>query len=606
MHPKRTARRLLPWAFVLTLGMVATLTGRGQPPEPKNAPPVLIDAKTGALIVPIGGVVTFDAKLPVPPTDILISNEAVLTVQLDPSDPTQKRLILRGRAGGVSQITVVMKDRPPLKYDVVVQPDLTLLRNLIKRTVPTSNVDVQPGFGNVVILSGYVTSPQDADIIARLANSAVGGTANNVINAIQVGGVQQVQIDVVVASVDRSQLRARGFDFFLPGGGNGTSFASLISGLLGVQQSAAGGGGAGGTTTTNATFNGAANLQLAVTPSKFFGALQALKTEGVAKFLAEPRVVTQSGRVAFFRAGGQQAILSGTSGITGPGVQLVPFGTELEVVPIVYGNNMIWLDINPRITAVSQALGITVGGASSPGFTEQTVRSTVLLESGQTFAIGGLIQTTVQASANKVPVLGELPYAGTLFSSLNYQTRESELVILVTPRLVAPLDQCQAPKRLPGQETRTPDDYELFLENVLEAPRGQRKVWNGKCYNAPYKCGPTVNQFPCAGGICTGPMGACLPGAGCAAPGALGVPGAAAVPPVLPGAVPQPIPPLPPSGGGASAPADAGATSAAATTAEPPVILPAVPGTPVGLPAGGTGEPVVLPPLPPVGGSPPR
>ena len=78
------------------------------------------------------------------------------------------------------------------------------------------------------------------------------------------------------------------------------------------------------------------------------------------------------------------------------------------------------------------------------------------------------------------------------FSRVNYEERESELVILVTPRLVHPLDPCQAPKRLPGQETRTPDDYELFLENILEAPRVQRKVWNGKCYNAAYKCDPTA------------------------------------------------------------------------------------------------------------------
>ena len=93
---------------------------------------------------------------------------------------------------------------PPLKYDVVVQPDLALLRNLIKRTVPTAKVDVPPGVGNVIILSGYVTSPQDADIITRLANASVGGSASNVINAVQVGGVQQVQIDVVIASVDRN------------------------------------------------------------------------------------------------------------------------------------------------------------------------------------------------------------------------------------------------------------------------------------------------------------------------------------------------------------------------------------------------------------------
>src|SRR4030095_13867112 len=198
-------------------------------------------------------------------------------------------------------------------------------------------------------------------------------------------------------------------------GGTTANFQSIVGGLIGSQLGA-----------NPPLISSDANLQLGIVPTPFFAALQALRTEGVAKFLAEPRVVTQTGRPAFFRAGGQQAVLSGTSGITGPGVQLVPFGTELEVVPIVYGNGQIWLDISPRVTAVNQGLGITVGGAVSPGFTEQTVRSTVLLESGQTFAIGGLIQTSVQASANKVPLVGDLPFIGVGFSSVNYQTVETE------------------------------------------------------------------------------------------------------------------------------------------------------------------------------------
>lgn len=580
MHPNRTTRRLLPWAFVLTLGMLATVSTQAQPPDkidPKSAPPVTVD-KTGALIVPLGGVVVFDPGLKEAPSDILITREDILGVRLDPNDP--KKLLLTGKAAGLTQLTIVQKNLPPMKYDVVVQPDLALLRNVIKRTVPTSNVDVQPGVGNVIILSGYVTSPQDADIIARLANSAVGGTSNNVINAIQVGGVQQVQIDVVIASVNRNTLRARGFDFAVPGRGS-VSFSSIISGLLGAQTQT---GGA-------PTFSSAANLQLAILPNRFFAALQALRTEGAAKFLAEPRVVTQTGRPAFFRAGGQQAILSGTSGITGPGVQLVPFGTELEVVPIVYGNGMIWLDINPRVTAVNQGLGINVGGALSPGFSEQSVRSTVLLESGQTFAIGGLIQTNVQATSSKVPFIGDLPFVGPFWGSVNYQTTESELVILVTPRLVHPMDPCQAPKRLPGQETRTPDDYELFLENILEAPRGQRKVWNGKCYNAPYKCDPTAARYPCAGNVCTGPNGTCLP-----APGGALITGPGGAPlmtaPIAPGTGPGMLMPKPLPGGSSSTPMPK------------PEVPTSLPGSTAGTGTGNTGsEPVILPPLPPTSSS---
>ncbi|MBP3953851.1 pilus assembly protein N-terminal domain-containing protein [Gemmata sp. G18] len=570
MHRNRSTRRLLPWACILTLGLAAVTTGRAQPqpPDTKNPLPVTID-RTGAIIVPLGGLATFSPpELVVAPTDILVSNDLVLRVRLDPADP--KKLLLTGLSAGVSQLTIVRKDLPPLKYDVIVQTDYALLRAIIKRTVPTASVDVQPGLNNSIVLSGYVTSPQDADTVARLANSAVGGANANVINAVQVGGVQQVEIDVVVASVDRNQLRSRGFDFAAPGRGS-FGFSSLVSGLIGVQT------GAGAIP----TFSTDSNLQAAVVPNRFFGALRALRSEGVAKFLAEPRVVTQTGRPAFFRAGGQQAILSSTSGITGPGVTLVPFGTELEVVPIVYGNGSIWLDINPRITAVSQALGITVGGASSPGFTEQSVRSTVLLESGQTFAIGGLIQNSVGATSTKIPLLGDLPFSGTFFSRVDHTVRESELVILVTPRLVHPMDPCQTPKRLPGQETRTPDDYELFLENVLEVPRGQRKVWNGKCYNAPYKSDPTLGKYPCVGGACANPNGTFLPnnaastlinplsgshqggsmvpapgGAAATAPAPMApatlpptsdVP--AALPPIPAAAAPEPAPILPPVGG---------------------------------------------------------
>jgi pilus assembly protein CpaC len=441
-------------------------------------------------------------------------------------------------------------------FEVLVQPDLNLLRAIIKRTVPTAAVEVQPGVqGNMIILSGYVASPLDADVVSRLAISAAGGRETNVINAVQVGGGQQVQIDVVVASVDRNMARNRGLDW--SANGATVTAQSIISGLI-IPPTGGSTGSAGSTTTT---ISPAANLQLGILPAGFFTAIQALRSEGIAKFLAEPKVVTQTGRSAFFRAGGQQATLSASSGITGPGVQYVPFGTELEVLPIVYGNGMIWLEINPRITAVSAALGITVGGALSPGFTEQQVRSAVMLESGQTFAIGGLIQNTVQASSSKFPVLGDLPFLGVAFSTVTHSQIENELLIMVTPRLVGPLNCDQVPKRVPGRESRNPDDYELFLENILEAPRGQRKVFNGRCYNAAYKSDPTAAIFPCVGGACGA---ACSGRVGPVVPGMVSPSSAAPLAPVHP-AGPAALPPIP-------QPMPAGGAS----------VLPAVPGVPLG------------------------
>src|SRR5262249_46261120 len=120
-------------------------------------------------------------------------------------------------------------------------------------------------------------------------------------------------------------------------------------------------------------------------------------------------------------------------------------------------------------------------------------------ETGQTLCIGGLVQHNVTGSTRKVPILGDLPFFGTAFSRKFYREDETELVILVTPRLVDAMSCDQLPRYLPGQETRTPDDFELFLEGILEAPRGPREVFPDHRYRAAYLNGPTADLFPCAG-----------------------------------------------------------------------------------------------------------
>ena len=134
-----------------------------------------------------------------------------------------------------------------------------------------------------------------------------------------------------------------------------------------------------------------------------------------------------------------------------------------------------------------------------------------MIEPGQTLAIGGLIQTVSTGNVAKVPFLGGLPFIGTAFRTVTTQKQERELIIVVTPRLVDPLAANQLPSLLPGQETRMPDDFELFLEGILEAPRGLRTVVEpGKGfgrYRASYMAGPNAGLFPCPGPGCSGPMG---------------------------------------------------------------------------------------------------
>jgi pilus assembly protein CpaC len=181
-------------------------------------------------------------------------------------------------------------------------------------------------------------------------------------------------------------------------------------------------------------------------------------------------------------------------------------------------NGKIFLEVNPEVRGRDDGNGISTSTGFVPGFSVQRVSTRVTMEAGQTFAIGGLIQTETSSTTNKVPFLGDLPFIGAAFSSVSYEDREEELVILVTPYLVDPMDCKQAPCKVPGSETRKPDDFELFLETILEAPRGQRDVFQGRHYVPAWKNDPnTADKLPCGGGKCAGgcPSGNCGTG-GCA------------------------------------------------------------------------------------------
>jgi pilus assembly protein CpaC len=507
MHPKL----LRGWAFC---GLVlAGLAAAGAPATAQPPAKTAAVDKSGAVIVPLNGSVRVGMKSGKLIRSVFNSVETVVNVLPDASDP--RFVILFGRGVGVSRVELTDVDGGKEVYEVVVQPDVELLRNLIRRAVPTATVDVLPGIGGTLILSGNVARLDDVDTILRIANSV----SANVINAMQVGGVHQVQLDVVVARVDRTRLRQRGFNFSV----NGTTvnFASVLGGLAALQ----------GTGSIQPT--GAANITFGVIPSNFVGVLQALKSENLAKLLAEPHLVTQSGRPARFLAGGRQAVIGPTSGITGPGVVYEEIGTELEFLPVVYGNGKIYLEVFPRVRGVNNGLGITISGSFTPGFDEQSVRTSIVLEPGQTFAIGGLIQANTQGSSVKWPLIGELPFIGPFFSVNSVTDQESELLILVTPHLVDGMDCNQLPAHLPGRETRTPDDCEFYLESMLEQPRGPRNVFAGRHFQAGWHNDPTAAEFPCYGG---GFGGGCANG-GCASGNCVPGNGSAAVPQALPAAV---------------------------------------------------------------------
>lgn len=479
------------------------LLGQEPAPAPKPLPAVAVPAGN-QIVLPVRATKTLQMRDKQPIRSAVNEREDIANVQAHPSD--NRSVIITALQPGVTRLTLTGQDGNSEVYELTVQLDIEYLRTLLPQAVPTANVQLvaAPGLGGLpnIIVTGTVRQAEDVQTILRIIGSVV--DPQRIINAMHIGGVQQVQLDVVVAVVSRSEIRRMNFDFLNQGNNH-------------VIMSSQGGAITNGGFTQNPgsplIFN---NLfgQPNGTPSNIFVALfndqqqlftflQLLRTENLAKLLAEPRLVTMSGRVATFLAGGQQAVPS-PGGLGAVNVQFIPFGTQLNFLPIVLGNGKIYLEVAPAISQLDPAAGVTISGFSVQGRITQQVHTTVEMEDGQTFVIGGLIENRVLATTTKVPVLGDLPFIGAAFSSKTFTETEQEVVILVTPHLVDPLSCDQRPKYLPGQETRSPDDFELFLEGILEAPRGPRVISPNRKYKPAWQNGPSANREPCSPSRVTG------------------------------------------------------------------------------------------------------
>ncbi len=310
-------------------------------------------------------------------------------------------------------------------------------------------------------------------------------------------GVHQVQLEVVVAVVNRSQARNLSFSFM--NANNNWFISSLIGGSGTFAQTFTQG-------PISTSLTGNPNIPFGVLNSVggTVGFIQALRTEGVTKILAEPRLVTLSGRPAVIQSGGNVQIVA-AGGVSSAQIS-ADFGTIVKFLPIVLPNGMIHLEVSPEVSTPTNTIPIPgAGNAGTVSFSvlKRAAQVTVRMEDGQTLAIGGLIQNRVDSTATKVPVLGDVPFFGAAFRSMSYTEVEEEMIILVTPRLVHPVDCGKIPKYLPGRETRNPDDFELFLEGILEAPKGQRNVvFHPHLYKPAFHNAVNAGQIPCNDGSC--------------------------------------------------------------------------------------------------------
>jgi pilus assembly protein CpaC len=517
MHRTSFVPRLVGWAsfFAFLTLLIGTSTANAQALLPasfaqQQSPDIQQNANTTTMVV--GTTQTYMMANKADLKKVENPNNKVLDVRAIPNQLNVVQLVAIGP--GRTRVTFTdVKDRVEFLDVVVISDRVKELRDLIARSVPTASINVNStDSGSNIILSGTVLTTEDLRTIQSLAQAVGGGVVNNV----RIGGVQQISLEVIVALVNRSEARNMAFSWNL--NGNNFFVSSLLSGPFAFANSLAAGPTAAAANLSSSTSLGGANVPFGVLShnGSFMGFLQALRTENLAKIMAEPRITTLSGRPAYIISGGETPILT-SSGVGAPSVSYKQFGTVVHVLPIVLGNGKIHLEVRPEISQPDPTLNVLIAGTtptSVPGFRTRSAQATVQIEDGQTLAIGGLIQNTVTGTINRVPVLGDLPFLGVAFTSKQYTETEEELIILVTPRLVDPFDCTKFPKYLPGRETRSPDDFELFLEGIMEAPRGPRSVvFHPHYYKPAYHNAPNAGNVPCADGNCYGGYNG---GGGCA------------------------------------------------------------------------------------------
>jgi pilus assembly protein CpaC len=259
----------------------------------------------------------------------------------------------------------------------------------------------------------------------------------SVISLLEVPGVQQVLLKVRVAELTRTALRQIGANFTATAGD--FSFSSLLN----VQ---------GG------------SLVLSGTDVQF--TLSALSSNGMSKILAEPNLVTLSGFPAMFIAGGQFAVptVVGLNGAQAATTTFQGFGTMVQFTPTVIDKDHIRLQVAPTFSTLNQ--GNSVNGI--PGMNVRSVSTSVDLREGQWLALAGLLQDQQSGSKARIPWLGDIPYLGVFFAKTTAQRDETELIILVSPELVQPMEPDQAPLILPGMEVTDPDDAAFFWRGQYE------------------------------------------------------------------------------------------------------------------------------------------
>jgi pilus assembly protein CpaC len=371
-------------------------------------------------------------------------------------------------APGFTQIVLVDEHGLSYTVDVLVNGDVKQFQALIRQAAPGSSVQAVK-VKDAVMLLGWVDQAGQATKIVELAEMHF----SKVLNYLQVSGVQTIMLRVRMMEAQRSKIRALGFNFFAQGGNGGVAslpgaLAPFSSGSNSTQTGA--GGGLLGPILSAGNPTGATAVFTAMSgDNSFTGILEALRQENLLTILAEPNLTTTNGRPANFLDGGQFPVPV-PQGLGTVSIQYKKFGVQLEFVPTILSSGRLRMQVSPSVSSKDFSNSVVVQGINVPSLITREVNTEVEMNFGETLIIGGLISNQVTSTTSKIPFLGELPWIGAAFRRVLHNEAETELIVMVTPELVSPVDESQLPDG-PGRGTVSPTDRELYINGYLETPR---------------------------------------------------------------------------------------------------------------------------------------
>jgi pilus assembly protein CpaC len=364
--------------------------------------------------------------------------------------PTQV-LVNGKKPGGVSLLVWDETDQSQA-FEVSVDIDVLSLSQKIHEVFPSENVHIDTS-KDVVILSGKVSSAAVADKILEVVKGAAKVTSMMEVPAPPTG---EILLQVRFAEVDRTALTELGVNIL--GTGLGKTPFSITTGQFGGVSAPTitdtfpirSGGTQPVQGTSNQTFSNALNIFLWNPNIHLGAAIQALQSKNLFQILAEPNLLTESGKEAKFLAGGEfpyptvQSVGSGGGG-NAVTIQFKEFGIRLSFTPILTADGTIHLKVSPEVSTLDFSNGVVISGFSLPALSTRRVESEMNLADGQTFAIAGLVDNRVTELFSKIPGIGDIPVLGNLFKSKSLNKTKNELLVIVTPHIVKPLPPDQAP-----------------------------------------------------------------------------------------------------------------------------------------------------------------